>query len=127
MVPTPPIGYEEGGGTIGAEEGGGTITYEEGGGGGGVLKQVLTVGAILLHAAISTGTVESGSPLSKINGVPVIRHGDPATCSIHGETTVIATTLLAKDLGLAIAREEDTTACGAILTAAVIPDVWSSE
>jgi len=128
MCPTyPPIGTEEGG-ILGTEEGG-ALGYEEvilPGGEPQLNPQVLTVGAILTHDGKPLGTVEAGSPLSMQNGVPIIRVGDPATCSEHGATTVASGSPLASDLGQPIARSGDLTACEAILIPAVTPDVWFS-
>ncbi|MFT4256754.1 MAG: PAAR domain-containing protein [Pseudoxanthomonas sp.] len=71
---------------------------------------------IVLGDALSHGgSVTSASLPSDIGGRPIARVGDACVCSVHGPTTISTgdPTLIID--GQAVARQGDTTACGAAL------------
>ena len=78
------------------------------------MQPIIVVGDRTSHG----GVVIDGTPESDINGKPIARVGDHATCPIkgHGKITMIASgdpTLIID--GAPVARHGDKTACGATL------------
>lgn len=75
-------------------------------------KPVARVGDIGSHG----GTITSGSPKVKANGLPIARVGDIYNCPIHGPNPIVsgAPTVFGPDR--LVAHIGSKTACGAIIT-----------
>ena len=74
-------------------------------------RPFIVVGDKLSHG----GSVVSGAEHTDVAGKPVSRVTDRAVCAVHGPTTIVSGDATVIIDGQAVAREGDSTACGATL------------
>lgn len=61
------------------------------------------------------GTITSASPNVTVNGKPVARKGDTASCPTHGTVTIVGGSSKVLANGRARARIGDALSCGAVI------------
>ncbi len=62
------------------------------------------------------GSITSGSPNHKVDGIPIARVGDTFDCPLHGINAIITGSVNNKDSGKPIAHVGSKTQCGATIT-----------
>lgn len=79
-------------------------------------RPFIVVGDKLSHG----GSVISGTDYTDIGGKQVSRVTDHAVCAVHGATTIVSGDTSVIIDGQAVARDGDSTACGATLISSQI-------
>lgn len=60
------------------------------------------------------GVTTKGSPITHVDGIPVARKGDSATCPIHGTVTHTQGSSITRADGIPVCRVGDALSCGAV-------------